>query len=329
MHTVAIIAMHGVLPFDLGTACEAFGRVRDESGRDAYRVRVCGEARDVKAGLFDLRMSWDLTHLVGAETVIVPGIADPNMPVSDDVLDALRRAAAGGTRIASICTGAFVLAAAGLLDGVRATTHWQAAPELALRYPKIKVDANALFVDTGRILTSAGAAAGIDLCLHIIRRDHGAAVAAQMARLAVVPLVREGDQSQFMVPEPPSSRSALSPLLVWMEDNLHRPLPLKELAARAAMSGRTFSRRFREQTGTTPLQWLLAARIRRAQQLLERTPLSIERIATEVGFESAVTLRSHFTKQVGVPPMTYRRAFSGESAGVIADGGNREREATA
>ncbi len=314
MPVVAVMAAHGVIPFDLATPCEVFGRIRNQAGQDAYQVRVCGEAREVKAGAIDIRVQWDLTHLAGADTIIVPGLAEPTMPISEKVLEALREAAERGTRIASICTGAFVLAAAGLLDGLRATTHWLAAPELAARYPKVDVDAAALFVDNGQILTSAGAAAGLDLCLHLVRRDYGAAVAASAARLAVVPLVREGGQSQFMVPEPPSSETALGPLLTWMEQNLHQPLPLQEMAARAAMSTRTFSRRFREQTGTTPLQWLLAARIRRVQQLLERTPLSIEQIATEVGFESSVTLRGHFTKLVGVPPMAYRRAFGGQPA---------------
>lgn len=252
MKIVAVLATHGVLPFDLATPCEAFSRIRTADGRDAYRIRVCGESRDIKAGAFDIRVQWGLKDLAGADTIIVPGIANPTMPIADEVLDALRKAAADGIRIASICTGAFILAAAGLLDGLRATTHWLAAPELTARYPRIEVDSAALFVDNDQILTSAGAAAGIDLCLHLVRRDYGAAVAAGAARLAVVPLARDGGQSQFIVPEPPSSKSALGPLLAWIESNLDRPLPLKEMAARAAMSTRTFSRRFREQTGTRP-----------------------------------------------------------------------------
>ncbi len=200
--------------------------------------------------------------------------------VAQDVLAALRSAAASGTRIASICVGAFTLAATGLLDGLRATTHWAAAGELARRYPAVAVDANVLFVDNGQILTSAGAAAGLDLCLHMIRNDHGSAVAADAARIAVMPLERDGGQAQFIVREPPTPDGAtLEPLLRWMEENAHRELTLADIAAQAMMSARTLNRRFREQTGTTPLHWLHRARLRQAQYLLETTSHSVERIA--------------------------------------------------
>ena len=205
MHVVAVLALHGVVPFDLAIPCEVFGRAFRPGANAAYEVRVCGEAGTVRSGHFDLRAPWRLGSLADATTVIVPGIADVSVPVPDGVIAALRTAAERGARIASICSGAFVLAAAGLLDGLRATTHWRAAPALAARYPRVRVDANVLFVDHGRILTSAGAAAGLDLCLHMLRQDHGAAAAAEAARLAVVPLERHGGQSQFITHPPPSS----------------------------------------------------------------------------------------------------------------------------
>lgn len=311
MHTVAVIALHGVIPFEIGIACEVFGRAAVPGVAEPYRVRVCGEAREVKAGAFDLRVPWDLGHAAGADTVLVPGIANPVMPIADEVVAALRGAAAHGARVASICTGAFVLAAAGLLDGLRATTHWRAAPELAARYPAVMVDANVLYVDNGRILTSAGATAGLDLCLHMVRSDYGAAAAADAARLAVMPLERDGGQAQFIVHEPPRSAATLAPLLHWMAENLHRPLTLDDIARHAAMSPRTLSRRFREQAGTTPLQWVLAARVRRAQALLETTALPVEQVAAQAGFESAVALRDRFARALGVSPTSYRRAMGG------------------
>jgi transcriptional regulator GlxA family with amidase domain len=312
MHSVAILAIHGVLPFDLSTPCEIFARLRTASGENPYHVRVCGEARDVKAGPFDIRVQWDLSHASDANTIIVPGIANPTMPLADEVLALLREAYANGSRIASICTGAFVLAAAGLLDGKRATTHWIAASELAARYPRIDVDPNALFVDNGCLLTSAGAAAGLDLCLHMIRCDYGTAVAAMAARLAVVPLVREGGQAQFIWHQPVVAGTTLEPLLAWMLENLARPISLTTMADRANMSARTLVRRFREQTGTTPMHWLVGARVRRAQELLETTHMSIDQIASAVGFESAASLRQHFSKIVGLSPRGYRRSFGGD-----------------
>jgi transcriptional regulator GlxA family with amidase domain len=315
---VAVLALHGVVAFDLTIACDTFARVRLANGRPAYQVRVCGEAPVIKAGLFDLRVPWDLSHIRVADTLIVPGIENPMMPIDDMVLDAVRGAAKRGARIASICSGAFVLAAAGLLDGQRATTHWLAAKELALRYPSIDVDPNVLYVDNGKVLTSAGAAAGIDLCLHMIRRDHGSAIAAEAARRAVVPLERDGGQAQFIEHEPPTSTSSLAPLLQWMTLHLNADLSLERLARRAALSTRTLSRRFREQVGTSPLQWLLMQRVRRAQQLLETSDLSIERIASRVGFASATNLRERFLVVVGTSPTAYRRTFGGEAKGMPA-----------
>ncbi len=312
MHTVAVLALDGVIAFDLSTPIETFGRVRLPSGHAAYRVRVCAPTAEVDAGAFTLRAPWGLDALAEADTIILPGLADPAAPLPEDVLGALRTAAAHGTRIASICAGAFTLAATGLLDGLRATTHWAAAVELARRYPAVEVDANVLFVDNGQLLTSAGAAAGLDLCLHLIRRDHGSAVAADAARLTVMPLERDGGQAQFIVHERPTPAGAtLEPLLRWMDENAHRELTLADIAARATMSTRTLNRRFREQTGSTPLHWLHRARLRQAQYLLETTDHSVERIAGQVGFGSPTTFRDRFKRLVGASPRAYRRAFRG------------------
>jgi transcriptional regulator GlxA family with amidase domain len=315
MHTVAVLALDGVLAFDLSTPAEVFGRARLPNGRAPYRVRVCAPADEVDAGVFALRAPWDLDALVEADTIVVPGLADPAAPIPECVLKALRAAADNGTRIASICVGAFTLAAAGLLDGLRATTHWAAATELSRRYSAVDVDADVLFVDNGRILTSAGAAAGLDLCLHMIRQDHGSAVAADAARVAVMPLERDGGQAQYIVHEQPGAPgSSLEPLLRWMEENAQRRLTLDEIASRATISTRTLNRRFREQTGTTPLRWLQRSRIRRAQYLLETTGDPVERIAIQVGFGSPTSFRGLFKRLVGTSPQAYRRAFQGSPA---------------
>ncbi|MGW6982359.1 GlxA family transcriptional regulator [Streptomyces sp. NPDC054932] len=316
MHTVAVLALDGVIPFDLATPIEVFTRTRLPDGRPAYRVRVCAAAEEVDAGAFSLRAPWPLTELAEADTIIVPGTADPAAPVSEEVLDALRQAAARGTRIASICVGAFTLAATGLLDGLRATTHWSAAELLAALHPAVEVDPGVLYVDNGQLLTSAGAAAGLDLCLHMIRCDLGSAVAADAARLSVMPLEREGGQAQFIVhDQPPAPRgSRLEPLMLWMEDNARRDLTLDELALQSGMSVRTLNRRFREQTGTSPLQWLHRARIRRAQHLLETTAHPVERIAAQVGFGSPTAFRERFKRLTGTSPHAYRRSFQAQKA---------------
>src|SRR6266511_180105 len=269
MHTVAVLALDKVIPFDLSTPIEVFTRPR------------------------------------------LPGCADSTAPIPDQVLDALRQAAANGTRIASICSGAFILAATGLLDGHRATTHWLAAALLAELPPAIDVDPDVLYVDNGQLLTSAGAAAGLALCLHLIRRDHGSAVAADAARLSVMPLEREGGQAQFIVhDQPPTPRgSILEPVLRWMEDNCGKDLTLDDMATHAGMSTRTLNRRFREQTGTTPTQWLLRIRIRQAQHLLEATDRPVDRIASQVGFGSPTAFRDRFKRIVGTSPNAYRAAF--------------------
>lgn len=314
MQMVAVLARDGVLSFDLATPLQVFGRTRLPGGRSAYRVVVCAPTEEIQADGFTLRAPRGLEALTEADTIILPGLADPTAPIPREVLVALQTAVASGTRIASICVGAFTLAATGLLDGLCATTHWAAAGDLARRYPAVTVDANVLFVDNGRILTSAGAAAGLDLCLHMIRCDHGVAVAADAARLAVMPLERDGGQAQFIVHEPPTAEGAtLEPLLRWMEANAHQPLTLADLAAQATTSPRTLNRHFREQTGTTPLRWLHRSRLRRAQFLLETTDHPVERIARQTGFGSPTTFRDHFKQLVGTSPRAYRRAFRSQT----------------
>ena len=314
MHTVAILALDGTIAFDLATPLETFGRTCGPDGRSLYDVKVCAPAGEVDLGAFTLRTRWGLGTVESADTVILPGRADPSLPLPDDAMAAVRRAAARGARIASICAGAFTLAATGLLDGLTATTHWAGAAALARLYPQVTVDPDVLFVDNGQILTSAGAAAGLDLCLHLIRRDHGASIAADAARLAVMPLERDGGQAQFIVHEPPRPDGVtLEPVLRWMELNAHRDLTLRDIAAEARLSTRTLSRRFREQTGTTPLQWLHRSRLRRAQHLLETTAHPVDRIAADAGFGSPTTFRDRFKALVGTTPQAYRRAFQGHS----------------
>ncbi len=298
-----------MVPFDLAIPHEVFGRVRLADPTREYQVQVCGEAPEVRARGFGIRAPWSLDDLAVADTVIVPGIEDPTAPVPDPIVIAIQSAYANGSRVVSICTGAFILAAAGLLDGKRATTHWAAADLLARLHPTIKVDPDVLFVDEGRIVTSAGVSAGLDMCFHLLRRDHGHAVAAQAARMAVAPLDREGGQAQFIRHEEPGSTASLAPVLDWMRENAHHRLSIDDLAGQAAMSPRTFARRFREQTGTTPLQWLIVARVRRAQELLETTPLSLDEISAAAGFDGAPALRERFRQTVGVSPKAYRRSL--------------------
>ncbi|MGW1910652.1 GlxA family transcriptional regulator [Streptomyces sp. NPDC002076] len=311
MHTVAVLALDGVIPFDLSAPIDTFGWARLPDGRVPYRVRVCSVRGEVSAGAFMVRAPYGLEALAEADTIILPGVAEVPQELPPGVPEALRAAAANGTRIASICVGAFLFAATGLLDGLRATTHWCAAGDLAARYPEVTVDPNVLYVDNGQFLTSAGAAAALDMCLHMIRRDFGSAVAAHAARMSVMPLEREGGQSQFIVHDlpPAPSGATLEPLLHWLEDHCDRDMTVDEIAARAGMSTRTLNRRFREQTGTTPLQWLHRARVRRAQYLLETTPYPVERIAAQTGFGSPTAFRERFRRVVGTSPQAYRRAF--------------------
>jgi transcriptional regulator GlxA family with amidase domain len=310
MHTVAVLALHDFVAFDLSIACEVFGRVSVPSGAQAYDVRVCAQSRAIRSRFFDVRVHHGLDTLMRADTVVVPGIEDTSIPVPEPVSAALRTAWDRGARITSICSGAFVLAAAGLLNGRRATTHWIGAANLARLYPNVIVEPDVLFVDEGRIITSAGASAGLDMCLHLIRRDHGQAIAARAARLAVAPLSRDGGQAQFIRHEPPQSTDSLAPVLEWMGANLNKEMDVDSLARRARTSPRTFARRFRDQTGTTPLQWLLAARVRRAQELLETSRRPIDDIALRCGFESSITFRARFRKLVGLNPSAFRQRFA-------------------
>ena len=295
---------------DLAAPLEVFGRCRLPSGAPAYRTAVCALTEEVETGTFTMRVPHGLSRLAQASTIIIPGTADLDVPVDAEIIDALRSAADRGTRIASLCVGAFTLADTGLLDGLRATTHWAAAAELARRHPAVDVDAAVLYVDNGHILTSAGAAAALDLCLYMVRQDYGSAVAADTARLSVMPLERAGGQAQFIVHEPPvPSGTTLRPLLNWMEENLGEQLDITTIAAKATMSTRTLNRRFQEQIGTTPLQWLHHARLRQAQFLLETTDHSIERVAGQVGFNAVTTFRERFRDLVGTSPQRYRTQF--------------------
>lgn len=310
MHKVVVLALEQVIPFDVATPCEVFGRVSDEASQ-RYQIVVCGESSMLRAGAFDLAVRSTLRELENADTVIVAGVEDPMRPVSSAVVSALTAAANRGTRVASICSGAFVLAQAGLIDGKRATTHWKAIELLAKTFPAVNVVDNVLFTDNGQVLTSAGAAAGIDLCLHLVRQDYGVSVAEEAARLAVVSLRREGAQPQFLAQRQPDGERSLQDLLVWILANLKQELSLKRLAEAGGMSVRTLNRRFIEHTSLSPAQWLLRARVQEAQRLLETTSLPVERVAAEAGFGSGTALRSHFARCVGRPPTHYRRVHSG------------------
>ena len=310
MHRIAVLALPGVVPSDLATPCDLFDRVRTADGLPAYEVRVCGLTERVDAVHFHVQAKWRLGSLRRAQTVIVPGLHDPRAKVSAQALRALQAASLRGARIVSICTGAFVLAAAGLLDGKRATTHWMSADLLQRLYPGTEVDASVLYVDSSNVLTSAGAAAGLDLCLHLVRRDHGEAIAAMAARMAVMPLGREGGQAQFIQrPLPKAASSSLQPLLSQVTPRLDQAWDLARLARTSGLSQRTLHRRFLEQVGTSPLQWLRSARVQRVRELLETSDLSVEKIVDLSGFGSSVALRRHFSQDTGTSPLRYREAF--------------------
>ncbi|MBY0287895.1 MAG: helix-turn-helix domain-containing protein [Mycobacteriaceae bacterium] len=308
-HQVAVLVLDGALPLDVGIPAEVF---HPETGFP-YDVALCGvDAGTVPAhGGFGYAVSRGLAALAGADTVIVPGYAPAGRHVPTKVHEALRDAASRGARIASICYGAFALADAGLLDGLRATTHWDAAEQFAERYPKIKVQPNVLFVDEGPILTSAGAAAGLDLCLHIVRRDLGVTAANEIARGLVTAPHRNGGQAQYLPKNSSVPRGdILAATREWVMARLDQPLTIDDLAAHARMSPRTFLRRFAEETGSTPLQWILRARVDAARELLESTRLSVDQIADQVGLGTGSNLRLHFRRIVDVSPSEYRATFS-------------------
>jgi transcriptional regulator GlxA family with amidase domain len=309
MATIALAATGGMLHFELAMACEVF--VRDPSGQADpwYDLVVCGPG-PVRIGKFRLEPDDGLDRLARADTVIIPAMEDVDADVPADLLDAVRAAHEAGARMVSLCTGAFVLAAAGVLDGLHATTHWAHTEALAARYPRVKVDPDVLYVDNGNVLASAGKAAAIDLCLHLIRRDHGSTVANAVARRLVVPPHRAGGQAQFVTtPVPARDDHPLANLFPWAMERLNRPLTVEDLARQANMSSRNLARHFNLVTGTTPLQWLSTQRIRRAQELLENSDNSIDAIALAAGMGTATTLRRHFNRTVGVSPDAYRRTF--------------------
>jgi AraC family transcriptional activator FtrA len=310
-HHVVALALDGVVAFDLATPAQVFGH-RTERGRYAFTVAAPEPGPIPTSTGFEVVATAGLDVLGGADTVVVPGIADTRGPFPEAALEALRAADARGARIVSICTGAFVLAAAGLLDGRRATTHWNDARDLAARYPAVDVDPDVLYVDEGRVLTSAGVAAGIDLCLHLVRRDHGAEAANAVARRIVVAPHRDGGQAQFVDrPLPSTPGAGLEATRAWALEHLGEPITVADLARHALMSERTFLRRFRAETGTTPLRWLIGRRVAEARRLLEATDLPVEEIAVRCGFGSAVSLRDHFRRATRSTPMAYRRAFRG------------------
>ncbi|MFF9094298.1 helix-turn-helix domain-containing protein [Streptomyces sp. NPDC014802] len=309
MASVALAVTDGMLHFELAVALEVFGSAPAAVTVPWYDLTVCGP-RPVRLGPFRLVPDHGLDHLRRADTVIVPGWADVDVPPPPDLVAALRAAHEEGARIVSLCTGAFVLAGAGLLDGRRATTHWAHTDVLAGRYPAVLVDPDVLYVDNGTVLTSAGKAAALDLCLHLVRLDHGSAIANTVARRLVVPPHRAGGQAQFVTaPVPDQDDHPLTALFPWIIERLDQPLTVEDLARQAGMSSRHLGRHFRAATGTTPLQWLLAQRIRRAQELLEKTDDDIDTIARSTGMGTATTLRRHFNRTLGVPPDTYRRTF--------------------
>ncbi len=315
-HRLVVLAHDRLSTFELGLAVEVFGIPRPEFDFPWYDFAVAAvEPGPLRAtGGLRLEVDGGLGLLRRAETIVAPGWRDPEETPPAALLAALRRAQDRGARLVSICSGVFILAAAGLLDGRRATTHWRYGAALARRHPAVRVVPDVLYVDEGQVLTSAGSAAGLDLCLHIVRRDHGAAVANAVARRLVLPAHREGGQAQFIAaPLAAEGESRLGPLLDWMRSHCEQPHEVAALAARAGMSPRSFARRFKQATGLAPLDWLLRQRVRRAQDLLETSDLPIERIGERCGFGAPETLRHHFRRVLGTTPSAYRRAFGGES----------------
>ncbi|MCJ0871969.1 helix-turn-helix domain-containing protein [Streptomyces sp. AP-93] len=314
MTTVALAVTDGMLHFELSLACEVFGSDLTHLVNPWYGFSLCGPGA-VQIDRFRLEPDHGLDHLAQADTVIVPGWADVERDPPAELIDAVRAAHQAGARVASLCTGAFVLAAAGLLDGKRATTHWAHTRELARRHPLVTVDPDVLYVDNGSVLTSAGKAAAMDLCLHLVRLDHGSSAANKIARRLVVPPHRDGGQAQFVTtPVPDPGNHPLADLFPWVLQRLDEPLTVEDLARRARMSSRHLGRHFKSVTGTTPLQWLHTQRIRHAQELLETTDDTVDTIATATGMGTATTLRRHFARTVGVPPDTYRRTFRSGAA---------------
>ena len=317
-HAVAVVVYDGIFPFEFGVACDIFGYDYAEAfGVPWYRMSICAAAPSVtmEPGL-RTQVPCGLEALHTAETEVVPSTQFPDR-VPDEVLEALRQARQRGCRMISLCTGAFILAAAGILDGRPATTHWSGCAEMARRYPRVRVDPGVLYVDDGDVLTSAGSAASIDLCLHVVQRDYGTEIATRLARDLVVPLQRDGGQAQYIEAPVPAldSTNLFADTLAWLQQHLDQPVTVNDLAARAAMSPRTFARRFLAAVGTTPYQWLVRERIRLAQRLLETSDLPVEIVAEWSGFGSADNFRKHFARGLRTSPQAYRRAFQQRKAG--------------
>jgi len=312
LQRVAAVVLDRVSPFELGVVCEVFGTDRAIDGFPRYEFSLCTpDGRPVRTSSgFTITPDADLAPLETADLVAVP--AHPfETDIPEELKAALRRAAARGAYVMSLCSGAFVLGEAGLLDGRRCTTHWKYAADLAEQFPLAEVHCNSLYVEDGPVLTSAGTAAGIDLCLHLVRKVHGSAIATKLARRMVVPPQRSGGQAQFIeapVPRRPDAET-LEPLLTWLIANLEEQTTVEYLAQRVHMAPRTFARRFRAETGTTPHDWITGQRVLLARRLLEETDLGVEAVATRSGFGDAATLRHHFTRRVGATPNTYRGTF--------------------
>ncbi|MFF0432924.1 GlxA family transcriptional regulator [Streptomyces sp. NPDC004327] len=321
-HRVAVLALPGLLPFELGIPHRIFGRAKDPDGRPLYEILTCATAPGpVQTDAdFAVHVEHGPELLATADTVVVPASYELGPVYEEGRLTPELAAALAhvrpGTRIVSICTGGYVLAAAGWLDGRPATTHWAHADHFQRLFPKVRVDADVLYVDDGDVLTSAGVAAGIDLCLHIVRRDHGTAVANAVARGTVVPPHRDGGQAQYIArPLPEAGTSTTTTARAWALAHLHEPIQLRDLAVRESMSVRTFTRRFRDEVGISPGQWLTQQRVERARHLLESTDLPVDQIAHDSGFGTAQSLRVHLQSAIGVTPTAYRRTFRATTPG--------------
>ncbi|MGY3203988.1 helix-turn-helix domain-containing protein [Streptomyces sp. TE5632] len=318
LRNVAVVLLDGVNPFELGVVCEVFGVDRSDEGLPVYDFAVAsaeGPALRSDTG-FSLQVEHGLERLEAADLIAVPaGSCYETRDFPPELLDALRRGVARGARVLSVCSGVFVLAAAGLLDGRRAAAHWRHADALARRHPHLTVEPDVLYVDEDPVITSAGSSAGIDACLHLVRKEQGSAVANRIARRMVVPPHREGGQVQYIErPLPRSGGVTVSEVLRWMERHLDEEVTVEQLAARAHMSPRTFARRFQQETGTTPYRWILRQRVLLAQQLLEGTDETVDAIASRTGFGNSAALRHHFMRTVGTTPNAYRRTFRGPEA---------------